>query len=129
MLPDRPATFRQPANTHETGCQPRGKPSCDPESELNAHELFRSGQPGTFHTMLERRNQALARSSEKQPTDTNTQGLSAAKDAVRMARIAKFYERLPKGPAPEIKPSGLLGRYQAKYFGKEPSAARKCLLR
>jgi len=40
-----------------------------------------------------------------------------------MARIAKFYERLPKGPAPEIKPSGLLGRYQAKYFGKEPSAA------
>ena len=44
-----------------------------------------------------------------------------------MARIAKFYERLPKGPAPEIKPSGLLGRYQAKYFGKEPSAAREWL--
>jgi hypothetical protein len=45
-----------------------------------------------------------------------------------MARIAKFYERLPKGPAPEIKPSGLLGRYQAKYFGKEPSAAREWLI-
>ena len=52
-------------------------------------------------------------------------GLSAAKDAVRMARIAKFYERLPKGPAPEVKPSGLLGRYQAAYFGKNPSAARE----
>lgn len=52
------------------------------------------------------------------------QGLSAAKDAVRMARIAKFYERLPKGPAPEIKSSGLLGRYQDKYFGKNASAAR-----
>jgi F-type H+-transporting ATPase subunit f len=45
-----------------------------------------------------------------------------------MARIAKFYERLPKGPAPELKPSGLLGRYQAKYFGKEPSAARECTM-
>jgi Mitochondrial F1-F0 ATP synthase subunit F of fungi len=54
------------------------------------------------------------------------QGLSAAKDAVRMARIAKFYERLPKGPAAEIKSSGLLGRYQDKYFGKNPSAARQC---
>ncbi len=53
------------------------------------------------------------------------QGLSAAKDAVRMARIAKFYERLPKGSAPERKSSGLLGRYQDKYFGKEPSAARE----
>ena len=43
-----------------------------------------------------------------------------------MARIAKFYERLPKGSAPERKSSGLLGRYQDKYFGKEPSAAREC---
>ena len=52
------------------------------------------------------------------------QGLSAAKDAVRMARIAKFYERLPKGPMPEIKPRGLLERYQHRFFGKNPSAAR-----
>lgn len=56
------------------------------------------------------------------------QGLGAAKDAVRMARIAKFYERLPKGAAPEQAPSGLLGRYQARYFGKNPSAARKSQL-
>jgi Mitochondrial F1-F0 ATP synthase subunit F of fungi len=53
------------------------------------------------------------------------QGLGAAKDAVRMARIAKFYERLPKGPMPEIKPRGLLERYQHRYFGKNPSAARE----
>jgi len=57
------------------------------------------------------------------PKVANPEGLGAAKDAVRMARIAKFYERLPKGPAPEIKSSGLLGRYQDKYFGKNPSAA------
>jgi F-type H+-transporting ATPase subunit f len=42
-----------------------------------------------------------------------------------MARIAKFYERLPKGPMPEIKPRGLLERYQHRYFGHNPSAARK----
>jgi hypothetical protein len=55
---------------------------------------------------------------------TILQGLGAAKNAVRMARIAKFYEKLPKGPAPQRAPSGLLGRYQARYFGKNPSAAR-----
>jgi hypothetical protein len=42
-----------------------------------------------------------------------------------MARIARFYEQLPKGPAPAPQSSGLLGRYQARYFGKNPSAARK----
>ena len=42
-----------------------------------------------------------------------------------MARIAKFYERLPKGAAPDRATGGLIGRYQAKYFGKNPSAARK----
>jgi F-type H+-transporting ATPase subunit f len=52
------------------------------------------------------------------------QGLGAAKDAARMARIVRFYERLPKGPAPERATGGPLGWYQAKYFGKNPSAAR-----
>lgn len=56
---------------------------------------------------------------------TAVQGLGAAKDAVRMARIAKFYERLPKGAAPDRATGGPLGWYQAKYFGKNPSAARK----
>lgn len=41
-----------------------------------------------------------------------------------MARIVKFYEKLPKGPAPKREASGLLGRYQARYFGENPSAAR-----
>ncbi|KAK5078151.1 ATP synthase f chain, mitochondrial precursor [Lithohypha guttulata] len=57
------------------------------------------------------------------PKVANPSGLGAAKDAVRMARIAKFYERLPKGAAPERAPSGLIGRYQARYFGKNPSPA------
>ncbi|EEH22561.2 hypothetical protein PABG_04772 [Paracoccidioides brasiliensis Pb03] len=49
-------------------------------------------------------------------------GIGAAQDAARMERIVGFYEKLPRGPAPEIKPTGLLGRYQARYFGKNPSA-------
>ncbi|ETN42230.1 uncharacterized protein HMPREF1541_04171 [Cyphellophora europaea CBS 101466] len=57
------------------------------------------------------------------PKVASPEGLGAAKDAVRMARIAKFYEQLPKGPAPAIQPSGLLGRYQARYMGKNSSAA------
>lgn len=44
-----------------------------------------------------------------------------------MQRVVSFYEKLPRGSAPEIKPSGLLGRYQARYFGKNPSAARESL--
>ncbi len=42
-----------------------------------------------------------------------------------MQRVVRFYERLPRGPAPEVRAKGLLARYQARYFGKNPSAARK----
>ncbi|KAI5296899.1 hypothetical protein KEM55_005423, partial [Ascosphaera atra] len=49
-------------------------------------------------------------------------GLGAAKDAARMERIVSFYSKLPKGPAPEPRPVGLLARYQARYFGNKPSA-------
>ncbi|KAL1962914.1 hypothetical protein VTN77DRAFT_9092 [Rasamsonia byssochlamydoides] len=38
-----------------------------------------------------------------------------------MERVVKFYAKLPRGPAPEPKPTGLLERYQARYFGKNPS--------
>lgn len=43
-----------------------------------------------------------------------------------MDRVVNFYARLPRGSAPSVKPSGLLERYQARYFsGKNASAARK----
>ena len=41
-----------------------------------------------------------------------------------MKRVVSFYEKLPRGPAPEVKGSGLFGRYQAKHFGKNPTAKR-----
>ena len=42
-----------------------------------------------------------------------------------MQNVVSFYERLPRGSAPEPKPRGLLGWYQAKYMGRNPSAMRK----
>ncbi|KAH8150557.1 uncharacterized protein LAJ45_05253 [Morchella importuna] len=57
------------------------------------------------------------------PKVASPSGIGAAKDASRMARVVDFYGKLPRGPAPEVKATGLIGRYQAKYFGKETSAA------
>ena len=52
------------------------------------------------------------------------QAIGAAPDALRMQRVVNFYEKLPRGPAPELKATGILGRYQAKHFGKNASAKR-----
>ena len=59
---------------------------------------------------------------------TSKQAIGGAQDAARMQRVVSFYEKLPRGPAPEVQAKGLLGRYQARYFGKNPSAARKSRL-
>ena len=56
---------------------------------------------------------------------TSNQAIGGAQDAARMQRVVSFYEKLPRGPAPEVQAKGLLGRYQARYFGKNPSATRK----
>jgi len=52
------------------------------------------------------------------------QAIGAAPDAIKMQRVVNFYEKLPRGPAPEVKATGLLGRYQAKHFGKNPTVKR-----
>lgn len=41
-----------------------------------------------------------------------------------MQRVVSFYEKLPRGSAPEPKPRGFLGWYQNKYMGKKPSPMR-----
>ncbi|KAI1005107.1 hypothetical protein K3495_g3108 [Podosphaera aphanis] len=56
------------------------------------------------------------------PKIASPNGIGAAQDAARMARVVSFYEKLPRGPAPEVKAEGLIGRYKARYFGKNPSA-------
>ncbi|KAL8648362.1 MAG: hypothetical protein Q9210_005029 [Variospora velana] len=57
------------------------------------------------------------------PKIASPSGIGAAQDAARMERVVSFYEKLPRGPAPEVQPRGLFERYQARYFGKNPSAA------
>ncbi|CAF9910128.1 MAG: hypothetical protein GOMPHAMPRED_006965 [Gomphillus americanus] len=57
------------------------------------------------------------------PKIASPQAIGSAPNAARMRRIVKFYEALPRGPAPETKPRGLFQRYQARYFGKNPSPA------
>ncbi|ELR09183.1 F-type H+transporting ATPase subunit F [Pseudogymnoascus destructans 20631-21] len=57
------------------------------------------------------------------PKVASPSGLGAAQDAARMQRVVSFYEKLPRGAAPEVKAKGIWGRYQAKYFGKNPSGA------
>ncbi|KAL8678956.1 MAG: hypothetical protein Q9224_001895 [Gallowayella concinna] len=59
------------------------------------------------------------------PKVASPSGIGAAKDAARMERIVSFYEKLPRGRRPDERPKGLFERYQARYFGKNPSAARK----
>ncbi|RYP74876.1 hypothetical protein DL771_002797 [Monosporascus sp. 5C6A] len=52
------------------------------------------------------------------PKVASPNAIGAAPDAVRMKRVVGFYEKLPRGPAPEMHPGGLFGGYQAKHFGK-----------
>ncbi|KAL8832297.1 MAG: hypothetical protein Q9191_000351 [Dirinaria sp. TL-2023a] len=52
------------------------------------------------------------------PKIASPTGIGAAKDAARMQRIVSFYEKLPRGPAPEYKPTGLLDWYTVRYFDK-----------
>ncbi|KAM5463726.1 ATP synthase f chain, mitochondrial precursor [Microsporum ferrugineum] len=59
------------------------------------------------------------------PKIASPSAIGAAKDAARMERVSDFYARLPRGPAPEVKPTGIFARYQAAYFGKNASSARE----
>ncbi|RKF76856.1 ATP synthase subunit f, mitochondrial [Golovinomyces cichoracearum] len=56
------------------------------------------------------------------PKIASPNGIGAAQDAARMARVISFYEKLPRGPAQEVQTRGFLGRYKAQYFGKNASA-------
>ncbi|KJZ79419.1 ATP synthase subunit f [Hirsutella minnesotensis 3608] len=56
------------------------------------------------------------------PKVASPKAIGGAPDALRMQRVVSFYEKLPRGPAPQVQAKGLLGRYQAKYFGKKTSA-------
>lgn len=56
------------------------------------------------------------------PANNYLKAIGAAQDAARMERVVNFYAGLPRGPAPEVKATGLLGRYQARFFNKNSGA-------
>lgn len=55
---------------------------------------------------------------------TNVKAIGSSPNAVRMQKVVGFYEKLPRGAAPEVQAKGLLGRYQKRYMGKNASAMR-----
>ncbi|KAK4240392.1 putative mitochondrial f1f0 atp synthase [Achaetomium macrosporum] len=55
------------------------------------------------------------------PKIASPKAVGGAPDAARMQRLVNFYEKLPRGPAPEPEAKGILGRYRAKHFGKNPT--------
>lgn len=60
--------------------------------------------------------------SPEYPANNYAKAIGAAQDAARMERVVNFYAGLPRGPAPEVKATGLLGRYQARFFNKNSGA-------
>ncbi|KAK1751977.1 putative mitochondrial f1f0 atp synthase [Echria macrotheca] len=56
------------------------------------------------------------------PKVASPKAIGANPYAVRLQRVVSFYEKLPKGPAPEVQAKGFWAKYQAKHFGKNPSA-------
>ncbi|KAG5984084.1 hypothetical protein E4U55_006116 [Claviceps digitariae] len=55
------------------------------------------------------------------PKVASPKAIGGAPDALRMQRVVSFYEKLPRGPAPQTQAKGILGRYQAKYFNDKAS--------
>ena len=53
-----------------------------------------------------------------------TKAIGSSPNAIRMQKVVSFYEKLPRGAAPEVQAKGLLGRYQKKYMGKNASGRR-----
>lgn len=54
-----------------------------------------------------------------------SQAIGGAADAARMGRVVDFYEKLPRGPAPQPKARGFLQWYSLRYMtGKNPSVMR-----
>ncbi|KAL9529043.1 ATP synthase subunit f [Sphaerulina musiva] len=55
------------------------------------------------------------------PKIASPNAIGSAGDAARMTNVVGFYEKLPRGSAPQAKPSGLLQRYQHRYMGNKAS--------
>lgn len=55
------------------------------------------------------------------------QNLGSAPNAKRIANVVSFYKSLPQGEAQSVKPSGLIGRYKAKFFDGDNASGKPLL--
>ncbi|KAK4574830.1 ATP synthase f chain, mitochondrial precursor [Recurvomyces mirabilis] len=59
------------------------------------------------------------------PKVASPNAIGGAADAARMQRVVSFYEKLPRGPAPQAKARGPLEWYSLRYMtGRNPSVMR-----
>ncbi|EGP84591.1 unnamed protein product [Zymoseptoria tritici ST99CH_1A5] len=55
------------------------------------------------------------------PKIASPNAIGGAADAARMQNVVGFYEKLPRGQAPEPTARGPAQWYRNRYFGKKPS--------
>lgn len=90
------------------------------------HRSLRPSRPRAFPKSFSCELEEIYRAFATTITNTHFKAIGAAQDAARMERVVNFYAGLPRGPAPQTKATGLIGRYQARYFsGKNASGVRK----
>ncbi|AQZ10001.1 ATP17 (YDR377W) [Zygosaccharomyces parabailii] len=58
------------------------------------------------------------------PKIVSAKNLGSAPNAKRIVNVVQFYKSLPQGSAPAVKPSGLIGRYKAKYFDGDNASGK-----
>ena len=69
--------------------------------------------------MLERIVMRRALSTLIPPKVVSAKNLGSAPNAQRIAKVVDFYKSLPQGPAKAAAPTGVVGRFKAKYFDGE----------
>ncbi|CAR29148.1 hypothetical protein ZYGR_0Z00690 [Zygosaccharomyces rouxii] len=58
------------------------------------------------------------------PKVVSSQNIGSAPNAKRIGNVVQFYKSLPQGPAPAIKPTGLISKYKAKYFDGDNASGK-----
>ncbi|CCE91834.1 F1F0 ATP synthase subunit f TDEL_0D02500 [Torulaspora delbrueckii] len=58
------------------------------------------------------------------PKIVSAANIGSAPNARRIGNVVQFYKSLPQGEAAAVKPSGVIGRYKAKYFDGDNASGK-----
>ncbi|EDO15155.1 hypothetical protein Kpol_440p1 [Vanderwaltozyma polyspora DSM 70294] len=61
------------------------------------------------------------------PKVVSPKNLTGASNAKRIEQVVKFYQSLPQGKAVQQQPSGVIGRYKAKFFDGDNASGKPIL--